>query len=93
MVELIRRQPSRRCHGRVLRSRRTGDEGYDKAVELIERYEASHRLRTLDSLQRSVALSLTRSDAAESVVAADKILCKVAALEVVSVTDPESGIL
>jgi len=50
-------------------------------------------LRTLDSLQLAVALSLHRSDAAESLVAADKILCKVAVLEGVPVTDPEFRIL
>ena len=68
-------------------------EHYEKAGELIERYGASHGLRTLDSLQLAVALSLHRDGAIESVVAADRVLCKVAAIEGVHVTDPESGIL
>jgi hypothetical protein len=37
-----------------------------------------------------VALSLDRSSAMENLVAADKVLCKVAAVEGISVTDPES---
>jgi predicted nucleic acid-binding protein len=65
-------------------------EHYGQAGELIERHGSSHGLRTLDSLQLAVALSLDRSSAIENLVAADKVLCKVAAVEAISVTDPES---
>ena len=63
---------------------------YHDAGELIERHGSSHGLRTLDSLQLAVALSLHRGGAIENLVAADRVLCKVAALEGISVTDPES---
>jgi predicted nucleic acid-binding protein len=63
---------------------------YDQAGELIERHGASHGLRTLDSLQLAVALSLHRSSAIENFVTADKVLCKVAAVEGIPVIDPES---
>jgi predicted nucleic acid-binding protein len=65
-------------------------DNYDQAGELVERHGASHGLRTLDSLQLAVALSLHRSSAMDSLVAADKVLCKVAAAEGIPVTDPES---
>ena len=64
-------------------------EHYEKAGELIERYGASHGLRTLDSLQPAVALDLYRGGAAEDLVAADKVVCKVAAVEGMPVVDPE----
>jgi len=57
---------------------------------LIERYGPESGLRTLDSLQLSVALNLYRSGNVEHLLAADKILCKVAAAEGVPVIDPES---
>ena len=62
---------------------------YEHAGELIDRYGASHGLRTLDSLQLAVALSLHRSNAMEIVVAADKVVCKVAAAEGMPIIDPE----
>jgi predicted nucleic acid-binding protein len=68
-------------------------EHFERAGELIECYGASYGLRTLDSLQPAVALHLHHAGAIGDFVAADKILCKVAALEGVSVTDPESGVL
>ena len=66
------------------------NEHYEKAGQLIECYVASHGLRTLDSLQLAVALSLHRAGAVEDFVVADRVLCKVAAIEGVRVTDPES---
>jgi len=62
---------------------------YEQAGELIERHGASRGLRTLDALQLAVTLSLHRDSAIENLVAADKVLCKVAAIEWVPVTDPE----
>jgi hypothetical protein len=66
---------------------------YDHAGELIERHGVSQGLRTLDSLQLAVALSLHRAGAAENLVAADKVLCKVAVIEGMPVTDPEAPAL
>lgn len=66
---------------------------YDQAGELIERHGASQSLRTLDSLQLAVALRLHRGGAIENLVAADKVLCKAAAVEGIPVTDPESAAL
>lgn len=66
-------------------------EHFDEAGQLIEPYGASHGLRTLDSLQLAVALSLYRAGAVEDFVVADKILSKVAAIEGARVTDPESA--
>lgn len=62
---------------------------YAGAAELIQRHGISLGLRTLDSLQLAVALSLHRRGAVESVVASDKILCKVAGVEGMPVIDPE----
>ena len=66
---------------------------YDLAGELVERHGASLGLRTLDSIQLAVALSLHRGGAVETFVTADKVLCKVAAVEGIPVTDPESAAL
>jgi hypothetical protein len=71
----------RRCRERTLQNRRLTSEHYEKAGELIERYGASDGLRTLDSLQFAVALDLYRCGAVEDLVAADKVICKVAAVE------------
>jgi hypothetical protein len=57
---------------------------------LIERHGASHGLRTLDSLQLAVAPSLHRGGAVENLVAADKVVCNVAAVEGMPVIDLES---
>ena len=68
----------------------------DHAGDFIERHGSSDGLRTLDSLQPTVALSLHRAVAVENLaalVAADKVLCKVAATEGMPVTDPESPAL
>ena len=62
---------------------------YLGAGELIQRHGTSLGLRTLDSLQLTLALSLHRRGAAESLVASDKILCKVAGVEGMPVVDPE----
>jgi hypothetical protein len=43
-----------------------------------------------NALQLAVALSLRGSGAVDNLVAADKVLCKVAAVEGIPVVDPES---
>jgi hypothetical protein len=64
-------------------------EHYEKARELIERHGASHRLHTLDSLQLAVAMGLYRAGVVEDMVAADKVMCRVAAVEGMPIIDPE----
>lgn len=66
-------------------------EHFEKAAQLIECYGARHGLRTLDSLQLAVALHLHRAGVVEDFVVADRVLCKVAAFEGLSVTNPESA--
>ena len=59
------------------------------AERLIERYAFDLRLRALDALQIAMALSLRNQALVDHFVAADKILCEVAALEGFSVVNPE----
>jgi predicted nucleic acid-binding protein len=59
------------------------------AERLIERYAFDLRLRTLDALQIAIALSLKSQALVDHFVAADKVLCAVAALEGFSVVNPE----
>jgi predicted nucleic acid-binding protein len=56
---------------------------------LVERYAFDFRLRALDALQLAVALELRKQVLADHFVAADKIICEVAALEGFSVINPE----
>ncbi|MEO8051448.1 MAG: hypothetical protein ABI833_13605 [Acidobacteriota bacterium] len=56
---------------------------------LVERYAFDFRLRALDALQLAVALELRNQKLVDHFVAADKILCEVAALEGFSVINPE----
>jgi len=65
------------------------DAEFAAAERLIERYAFDLRLRTLDALQIAVALSLKSQALVDYFVAADKILCEVAALEGFSVVNPE----
>jgi predicted nucleic acid-binding protein len=64
---------------------------FGTARKLIRRFAASHGLRTLDALQLAVALDLHRGGVIDYLVSSDKILCRVAALEGLSVIDPEAG--
>ena len=59
------------------------------AERLIERYAFSKPLRTLDAVQLAVALGLKSQGLIDHFVAADAALCAVAALEGLSVLDPE----
>lgn len=65
------------------------NEHYESAGVLIERHGTNLGLRTLDSLQLAVALSLHRSNVAGCLVAADKVLCNAAHAEGMPVIDPE----
>lgn len=60
------------------------------AEKLIRRHGYTHRLRTLDALQLAVAIELLSQGLLDKFVVADKVLAEVAALEGVSVLNPET---
>jgi hypothetical protein len=62
---------------------------YPAAERLIIRYGERQGLRTLDALQLAVALEVQRRIGVAALVAADKILCEVAALEGFAALNPE----
>jgi predicted nucleic acid-binding protein len=66
-----------------------GEPEFAKAELLVERYAFTMRLRALDALQLAVALELRNQKLTDHFVAADMILCDVAALEGFSVINPE----
>jgi predicted nucleic acid-binding protein len=61
---------------------------FRSAEQLIRLHAVNHSLRTLDALQLAVALELRRRGVVSEIVASDKNLCEVAALEGLSVTNP-----
>ena len=63
---------------------------YQEAERLLRQHGPSRRLRTLDALQLAVALDLSRKKAIDRIVAADKDLLAVAALEGLAIFDPEA---
>jgi len=65
------------------------DFNYRQAEQLIDRHGRQCRLRALDALQLAVALDLLEQHVIEQFVAADQVLCHVAAREGLSVTNPE----
>lgn len=58
------------------------------AEALVRTHSAVQGLRTLDAIQLSVALDLKRRGAASELVASDRNLCTVAAIEGLSVLNP-----
>ena len=62
---------------------------YQEAERLLRVHGTTRRLRTLDALQIAVALDLHRKSAIQRIVAADKDLLAVAALEGLGVLNPE----
>jgi len=62
---------------------------FTTAEVLVERYAFDSRLRALDALQLAVALELWNQKLVDHFVAADAILCEIAALEGLSVINPE----
>ena len=62
---------------------------YPAAERLIVRYGERQGLRTLDALQLAVALEVKDRVGLDTLVAADKVLCEVAALEGFAVLNPE----
>lgn len=65
------------------------DVHFKDAERLIGKHGFAHRLRTLDALQLAVALDLADQALLDHFVAADRALAEVAALEGLSVIDPE----
>jgi len=66
-----------------------GEAEFSSAEVLVERYAFASRLRALDALQLAVALELRHQKLVDDFVAADTILCEIAALEGFSVINPE----
>jgi predicted nucleic acid-binding protein len=64
---------------------------YEMAEKLVEVHGPNHGLRTLDSLHLAGALDLQAGKLIDSIVVADKILARVAALEGLLALDPEAG--
>lgn len=65
------------------------EEEFALAQRLVERYAFDRRLRALDAVQLAVALGLRAQGLIERFVAADKVLCEVAALARFPVLNPE----
>jgi predicted nucleic acid-binding protein len=63
---------------------------FASAEQLIGRHGYTHRLRTLDALQLAVALELLSQGLLDRFIVADKALAEVAALEGLSVLNPEA---
>jgi predicted nucleic acid-binding protein len=61
---------------------------YEMAEHLIEAHGMSSGLRALDSLHLAVALNLHRRGLIDSIIAADKALCRVSSLEQLRAIDP-----
>jgi PIN domain-containing protein len=62
---------------------------YQEAERLLKKHATSRGLRTLDALQLSVALDLRRRGTLDHFVCADRNFCIVAALEGLSLINPE----
>lgn len=61
------------------------------ADRLIRTHAVSRSVRTLDALQLAVALELQRRGAATALVASDRNLCELAAVEGMQVVNPIQG--
>lgn len=62
---------------------------FQEADRLLQQYGLAHSLHTLDALQLAVALDLRQRGMLDELVAADRVLVTVAALEGLTVFDPE----
>jgi predicted nucleic acid-binding protein len=63
---------------------------FEAAETLLASHGAVHGLRTLDSLQLAVALDLFRHQLVDSMITADRVLCRVAPLQGLVALDPEA---
>lgn len=64
------------------------DEVFGAAEQLMRTHAVKRALRTLDALQIAVAIALSRSGLAETLVASDDNLCAVAKVEGLAVINP-----
>jgi hypothetical protein len=62
---------------------------FQTAENLIRRLAPAQNLRTLDALQLAVALDLRDQDLLTQFICADQRLCAIAAVEGLSVVNPE----
>lgn len=68
-----------------------GESEFIVTEHLVERYAFELRLRALDALQLAIALAMRDRQLVDRFVAADKILCAVAAMEGFSVINPDQS--
>ena len=64
---------------------------FDRARDLIADHGLLRQIRTLDSLQLSVALHLHQTLAIDQFICADRRLCDIAVLEGLAVVNPEQA--
>jgi predicted nucleic acid-binding protein len=64
---------------------------YELAEHLVDVYGISSGLRALDSLHLAMALDLQQNRRIDSIIAADKVLCRVAPLERLPAINPEAA--
>ena len=88
-VEAVRKRFFGDIGGRLIDVAAVGEPHFETAGDLIRRHATTRRLRTLDALQLAVALDLRSRAVLDHFVAADKVLCAVAASEGVSAINPE----
>jgi hypothetical protein len=74
---------------RLLKPARVLNAHYQLAGDLIGTHGLSRQLRTLDAIQLAVALRIHRAAPLDHFVAADQRLCDIAALEGLTVLNPE----
>ena len=70
---------------------RAADSDFEAAGRLLERYGFDLRLRTLDAIQLAVAVKRALGGRLDYFVAADRVLCEVAALEGLAVINPDES--
>jgi hypothetical protein len=68
-----------------------GESEFVLTEQLVEKYAFDFRLRALDALQLAVACELRNQHLVDHFVAADKVLCEVAAAEGFPVINPEGS--
>ena len=65
---------------------------YDSAANLVDKHGPGNGLRTLDALHLAIALDLRGDGLVDSMIVADKILCRVARIEGLNAVDPELSV-
>jgi hypothetical protein len=65
---------------------------FESAATLVDKHGSRNGLRTLDSLHLTVALDLRGDGLVDSMIDADKVLCRVAQVESLNAIDPELSV-